>query len=283
MVFNVSLDRPAPAAFSVDYYSYGLTAWAGSDYEAQYNTLAIPAGATSATISVPVYGDVEVEGDETFELNLFNATGGAVIADATGIGTILNDDNYVRISVADILVTEGDSGITQANFTVNLDTAASGDVSFWYYTYDVTAGAYSDYEPPFAQFVIPAGQTSATLSIPIYGDTQVEADEVFELYMYGASANAIIDNNSAFCTIVNEESPIYSYPNGRPESGFFRNGDDRCDRLSCYRRGGLPPPGQYVYLLSGRVNQIFQRQDLWRYHGRGRRNLCREALWCQQR
>jgi len=207
MVFNVSLDRPAPAAFSVDYYSYGLTAWAGSDYEAQYNTLAIPAGATSATISVPVYGDVEVEGDETFELNLFNATGGAVIADATGIGTILNDDNYVRISVADILVTEGDSGITQANFTVNLDTAASGDVSFWYYTYDVTAGAYSDYEPPFAQFVIPAGQTSATLSIPIYGDTQVEADEVFELYMYGASANAIIDNNSAFCTIVNDDTP----------------------------------------------------------------------------
>jgi len=104
-------------------------------------------------------------------------------------------------------VTEGNSGTTMANFNVQLDKPATGDVSFWYYTYDVTAGAYSDYEPPFAQFVIPAGQTSATLSIPIYGDTQVEADEVFELYMYGASANAIIDNNSAFCTIVNDDTP----------------------------------------------------------------------------
>ncbi len=206
-VFTVTLDKAALVPVSVDYYTYGLTASPGYDYEAQFGTLVIPVGATSGTISVPVYGDLDVESDEVLELNIYNASGGAAIADGTGLCTIVNDDAFSTISVSDIEVTEGDSGITLANFTVTLDQANSGDVSFWYYTYDVSAIAFSDYDPPFAQFTIPAGETSATLSIPIYGDTQVEADEVFELFMYNASSNAILQSNSAFCTIVNDDTP----------------------------------------------------------------------------
>lgn len=205
--FTMTLDRPSPVAVSVDYYTYGLTATPGYDYQAQFGTLTIPAGATSGTVTVPVYGDVEVESNETFQLNIYNATNGAAIADGTGIGTITNDDAFSRLSVADIRVAEGNSGTTMANFTVSLDQANSGDVSFWYYTYDISASAFSDYEPPFAQFTIPAGETTATLSIPIYGDTEVEADEVFELFMYGASSNAILESNSALCTIVNDDTP----------------------------------------------------------------------------
>jgi len=206
-VFTVSLDKASPVPVAVDYYTYGITATPGSDYNAQFGTLSIPAGAITGTITVPVYGDVEVEDDETFQLNLYNATGGAAISDSQGICTIKNDDSYVHVSVADIRVMEGNSGTTMANFNVQLDKPATGDVSFWYYTYDITASAYLDYEPPFAKFTIPAGASSGTLSIPIYGDTQVEPDETFQLWMYGASPNAILDDSIATCTIVNDDTP----------------------------------------------------------------------------
>jgi subtilase family serine protease len=48
-------------------------------------------GQTSKTVTVNVTGDTVVEPDETFFVNL-SAASGATIADAQGLGTILNDD-----------------------------------------------------------------------------------------------------------------------------------------------------------------------------------------------
>lgn len=42
-----------------------------------------------------INGDVGVEAIETFFVNLTGATNGAIIADATGVGTILNDDAFI--------------------------------------------------------------------------------------------------------------------------------------------------------------------------------------------
>ncbi len=49
-------------------------------------------GQTIATAGLPVRGDTAVEQNETFFVNLSNPTGGAVIADGPGLGTIQNDD-----------------------------------------------------------------------------------------------------------------------------------------------------------------------------------------------
>ena len=54
-------------------------------------TLTIPAGSTSGIINFGVKGDTVWEPDETFYVNLSNATN-AVIIDEQGTGTILNDD-----------------------------------------------------------------------------------------------------------------------------------------------------------------------------------------------
>src|SRR5690606_39877435 len=51
-------------------------------------TCALP---ISITISVDVVGDTATEPDETFTVELSNAAG-AELADATGLGTILDDD-----------------------------------------------------------------------------------------------------------------------------------------------------------------------------------------------
>ena len=65
---------------------------AGNDFAISGGTLTIPAGETSATITVPVFGDLLPEGPETFRL-LLSSPLAAVLADAEGVATILDDDD----------------------------------------------------------------------------------------------------------------------------------------------------------------------------------------------
>lgn len=79
-------------ALTVDYFTADNTAAAGSDYVAAAGTLSFAAGETTKTIDVTINGDAVDEPNETFFVNLFNATGGAILVDAQGMGTITNDD-----------------------------------------------------------------------------------------------------------------------------------------------------------------------------------------------
>ena len=91
--FTLSLNQPAGAGgVSVDWTTAdGTAATADNDYVAASGTATIVEGATSVTIGVDVNGDDTTESDETFFIDLSNATG-AQIADAQATGTIANDD-----------------------------------------------------------------------------------------------------------------------------------------------------------------------------------------------
>src|SRR5437667_7102 len=95
MVATSTVSHTGTAAFSVDYATADGTATAGSDYVAASNTLNFAAGsgaAQSQTVSVTINGDTTVEPDETFFVNLLNATNSGNIVKSQGIGTIANDD-----------------------------------------------------------------------------------------------------------------------------------------------------------------------------------------------
>jgi hypothetical protein len=81
-------------AMSVQYQTADNTATSPTDYvPIPPTTLNFPSGGPfSQTITVPVNHDIAVEPDETFNVNLSNCTGGCIILDAQGIGTIKNDD-----------------------------------------------------------------------------------------------------------------------------------------------------------------------------------------------
>src|SRR6185369_4213859 len=55
------------------------------------DTLVFAPGQTTRTITIQVYADTNVEHDETFFVNLGHADG-AIVDDAQGTGTIVNDD-----------------------------------------------------------------------------------------------------------------------------------------------------------------------------------------------
>ena len=93
--FTVTLSSVSGTAVTVQYATANGTATAGSDYLATSGILTIPAGALSATITISVTGDTVKEANETFFVNLSNASG-ATIADSQGLGTITNDDTKTR-------------------------------------------------------------------------------------------------------------------------------------------------------------------------------------------
>ena len=78
---------------TVSYKTADGTAKTGDqDYVAKTGTLTFNPGETTKTITIVVYGDSKKEGNETFSVELFGASSNASLLDATGLGTILNDD-----------------------------------------------------------------------------------------------------------------------------------------------------------------------------------------------
>src|SRR5262249_27200098 len=111
VTFTVSLSAASGQTITVAYATVNGTATAGSDYQAASGWLTIPAGQTSGTITVWVNGDRLGEANETFAVNLSSPTS-ATIADGQGTGTIIDDDQPVRISISDVTKAEGKKGQT---------------------------------------------------------------------------------------------------------------------------------------------------------------------------
>ena len=70
----------------------GTATTSNNDYVAKTGTLTFAPGETTKTITIEVKGDSKRESNETFSLELFAASSNALLPDALGIGTILNDD-----------------------------------------------------------------------------------------------------------------------------------------------------------------------------------------------
>ncbi|MGH9042428.1 MAG: trypsin-like serine protease [Acidimicrobiia bacterium] len=89
--FVLSLARPSTLPVSVKYTTVAVTASSGSDFTPASGTLTIPAGATTATVKVPIKEDDLPERDETLRLTVRSLTN-AVAGDTSATAIILDDD-----------------------------------------------------------------------------------------------------------------------------------------------------------------------------------------------
>lgn len=87
----ITLSAPSPIPLTVLWRTADKTAVAGSDYVADHGSVIIPAGQTSASVSVAVIGDTEHEKNETFQVVLAKPAG-ATLGSQRGIVTISDDD-----------------------------------------------------------------------------------------------------------------------------------------------------------------------------------------------
>jgi subtilase family serine protease len=89
--FTATLSSPSDVPVTVEFATADGTALAGVDYQETIGPLSFPPGVTAMSFTVPVFGDLDGELDETFQLILQNASG-AQIADGNAIGTIRDEE-----------------------------------------------------------------------------------------------------------------------------------------------------------------------------------------------
>ena len=201
--FTVTLSNASYLPVSVTWTTADGTAAAPADYTAGANTLIIPAGSTSGTITVDVIGDLVLEPNETFFVNLTGATN-ATIADNQGQGTIQNDEGVPTAIIDDVSLNEGNAGTTAFTFTVTLSGTSATPVDITYTTSPGTATAPADFVAESGTLTIPALSLMGTITIDVVGDTAFEANETFFVDLTGATGAAITDNQG-LGTIQNDD------------------------------------------------------------------------------
>ncbi|NEP58091.1 MAG: DUF4347 domain-containing protein, partial [Symploca sp. SIO2G7] len=199
--FTVSLDAASGQDVTVDFTTNDVTAINPDDYTGNNGTLTIAAGDTTGSITVNIADDTLDELDETFTVDLTNATN-ATIGVAQGTGTITDNDLAPALSIDDITVNEA-TGI--ATFTVSLDQASAQDVTVDFTTNAGTAITPDDFTDTPGTLTIAAGQTSATISVPIANDLLNEGDETFTVNLTNP-VNATISDPQGVATITDDDA-----------------------------------------------------------------------------
>ena len=210
--FTVSLSAPAgPGGVSLDIATVDGTATAGSDYVAKALVgQVIPTGSSTYAFTVLVNGDTLNEPNEAFFVNVSNVAG-ATVADAQGVGTLINDDALPALSINDVTVTEGNAGTTTATLTVSL-SAPSGQLVFVNYaTADGTAIAPGDYTSASGALVFSPGTTTQTIIVQVNSDTTPENDETVVVNLSGPT-NATLADAQGVVTILNDDVPVSVAP-----------------------------------------------------------------------
>jgi large repetitive protein len=201
--FTVTLSAASGQTVTVDWATVDGTATQPSDYVSGSSTLTFPAGTTTRTIGVAVNGETVPELDETFRVTLSNATN-AVIGDAVGIGTILDDELEAVIDIDDPTVIEHDTGTTTLTFGVTLSNPSVSTVTVDWATSDGTATAGSDYLGESGTVTFAPLATSETVQVTVYGDTTYELGETVTLDLSNPT-NAPIGKAQAIGTISNDD------------------------------------------------------------------------------
>ncbi len=208
-VFTVRLSNPSASAVTVRYATANGTATAGSDYTAvPATTLTFAPRQMSQPVAVVVTGDLLVEPNETFFVNL-SAPSGATIADGQGLGTIFNDEGRL-LRITDVVKGEGNSGVTPFAFTVTLSAVSTSPVTVTYATANGSAVAPGDYAASVPTVLTFApGQTSRVITVNVVGEAAAEANETFVVNLSTAVGATIFDLDlRGVGTILNDEGPV---------------------------------------------------------------------------
>ena len=179
-----------------------------NDLSAISGTLSFGSGETAKTFTVQTTADVLFEADETFNVQLSNATDGAAIDTASATGTIVNDDAAPLFSIANASANEGESirftvlrvGDAQETQLVNYATSIGAD----------NTTSADDFIAASGTLSFTTGQTSQTFNVQSSVDSMVEADETFTVtinYPTGI-ANSGIKTATATGKVINTDLAI---------------------------------------------------------------------------
>jgi plastocyanin len=109
------------------------------------------------------------------------------------------------LNIADRAVVEGNTGTTDAVFTVTLSPPSTDIVSVAVQTADGTAVLFSDYQGLNGMVTFNPGETTQIVTVSVVGDTASEDNETFFVRLL-SPVNATIADGEAVGTILDDEA-----------------------------------------------------------------------------
>lgn len=132
-------------------------------------------------------------------------------------------DDKPSVSIGDVTVTEGDSGFTEAVFTVTLSQPSADPVKVYFVTREGSADAGSDFVPDAGSVTIAPLQLEATVTVRVRGDRRKEKDETFFVRLLHARG-ARVDDRWGKGTIVNDDERGHGHDGGRHDDDDHGHG-----------------------------------------------------------
>ena len=249
---------PAPSA-SLD---VSVSVTQSGSFTTQTGTETVTIGATGSTsFAISTDNDTTDEPDGSVTATVDTGTGYTVSSSAGAATVNVADDDDApdkqqnatpTITIADASEAEGDS----LTFTVSVSPTHSSAITLAYETVDGTAISHADvddYTTASGTVTIPAGDSSATITISTTEDSDIEINDEFTVVISNPPTGVTIDDDTATGTITNDDSgsvgagyTTYSHklllliePNASNTSvGLFENGNARGVK---YRLRRKPP------------------------------------------
>lgn len=164
-------------------------------------------------ITIPVRFDTTIEFDETFQVIIFNGSAGSNIIESIGTGLIINDDFDTRLdidAVGSVDLPEGNFGTTVYTYRITRSGNTTGTTTCdW--AVDVTGSTVAN-AADFVGGVIPSGNIlfapgdlTKDIEVHVQGDTVIEPNEKFTVFISNPSFGAHIGSGSVISTIENDD------------------------------------------------------------------------------
>ncbi|HAH45914.1 MAG TPA: hypothetical protein DCM07_13875, partial [Planctomycetaceae bacterium] len=193
--------------------SDGTATTAGNDYQSQTGTLSFDtsSGASSytKTILINITGDTNPESDEYFYVSLSDPSVPVLLRKRKAKVTIENDDQ-INLNIDDLTV---HSDAQTAHVTVSLNQEIDAPVSIDFTTVDQTAINTIDYQATTGTLTFNPGETSKTISIPVFNSSQIEAIKTLLVNLSNlqtTSSAVVLTDSQAEVTIVDADQPTLS-------------------------------------------------------------------------
>src|SRR4029079_8623834 len=127
----------------------------------------------------------------------------ATVSSNRGTGFIVDDDGPT-ISINDVSIIEGNSGLKTATFTVSLSGASVEAIAIRAITAAGTATAATDYNSNNSVLIFQPGVVTRTYDVSIIGDTALEQNETFSVNL-SEPFGTTIDDGQGTGTILDDD------------------------------------------------------------------------------
>jgi uncharacterized repeat protein (TIGR01451 family)/uncharacterized delta-60 repeat protein len=180
---------------SVQWATTDGNAIAPGDYKAASGTLSFPDGVGTNSFTVKIIDDSIAEDDETINISLFNATGGASLGMTNAVITIIdNDSPNGRVNFSSPTYTTNENG-TVATITVNRSGGSQGTLAVNFATSDGTAVSGTDYTGVTNVLSWNPGDISPTnVTIQLNDDQLVNGPRTVNLRLRSPTVNGVTNN-----------------------------------------------------------------------------------------